>query len=190
VELIKLIQSMPALVNTLDDLGNRWQCCALIHGDLRWDNCIVQRELHGAVATLRLVDWEFSGIGDPHWDVATALAEFLGFWLLSIPVIGNVAFDRLIEDAPFRLEQMHPAMGAVWRSYTRAGGFADGDMAEHAHLTTRYAALHLLEMACEQTHYASDVTPQALCLLQVLINILAYPRSAAGQLLGIPVTMP
>jgi hypothetical protein len=44
----------------------------LIHGDLKWDNAVLDR---GPPADVKLFDWELSGLGDPAWDVGAALAD-------------------------------------------------------------------------------------------------------------------
>lgn len=46
----------------------------LVHGDVKWDNCILQA---GPPARVLLFDWELSGYGDPAWDLGAALAEAL-----------------------------------------------------------------------------------------------------------------
>ena len=43
----------------------------LIHGDIRGDNWVLQDD------ELKLIDWEMSGLGDPAWDIAGALAEMV-----------------------------------------------------------------------------------------------------------------
>lgn len=42
----------------------------LVHGDLSWEECLVDGE-----GDLRLIDWESAGFGDPAWDVACILEE-------------------------------------------------------------------------------------------------------------------
>lgn len=49
-----------------------WQPTCLVHGDVKWDNCLV--DLTTTPPEVRLIDWELSGIGDPAWDLAAALA--------------------------------------------------------------------------------------------------------------------
>ncbi len=50
-----------------------WEPVCLVHGDVKWDNCLVDLDL--APVSLRLIDWELSGWGDPAWDVSAALAQ-------------------------------------------------------------------------------------------------------------------
>lgn len=67
----------PDLVNELASLGELFNkpatngSCALVpsHGDLSPGNCLV------AGGKLWLIDWEFSGMADPCWDLAYAIIE-------------------------------------------------------------------------------------------------------------------
>jgi streptomycin 6-kinase len=43
----------------------------LVHGDLKWDNCL-RDEGEG----VRVVDWETAAVGDPAWDVAGIVQEY------------------------------------------------------------------------------------------------------------------
>jgi Ser/Thr protein kinase RdoA (MazF antagonist) len=51
-----------------------WAAESVIHGDLKWDNCLVD-DTEAAARRLRVIDWELAGFGDPAWDVGCALAE-------------------------------------------------------------------------------------------------------------------
>jgi len=62
-----------------DDIAARLRATAqllkpacLIHGDVKWDNVIMDA---GPPARVTLFDWELSGWGDPAWDVGSALAD-------------------------------------------------------------------------------------------------------------------
>jgi Ser/Thr protein kinase RdoA (MazF antagonist) len=50
-----------------------YQPACLIHGDIRPDNWVVRRDR--VPNTLKVIDWEMSGLGDPAWDIGSACAE-------------------------------------------------------------------------------------------------------------------
>ncbi len=60
----------------VDDLLARaaglWRPSTVIHGDLRFDNALVDAE-----GRIVLIDWEFGGHGDPVWDLAAAVQEMV-----------------------------------------------------------------------------------------------------------------
>lgn len=62
----------PTLGRHLAEGAAFWRASGVVHGDLRFDNCLIDP---GGRATF--VDWECAGLGDPLWDVATAVQELI-----------------------------------------------------------------------------------------------------------------
>jgi hypothetical protein len=60
----------------------------LIHGDVKWDNVILD---DGPPPRVLLFDWELSGQGDPAWDLGSALADTVALPTRSAPRSGVVA---------------------------------------------------------------------------------------------------
>lgn len=56
----------------------------LIHGDVKWDNIVVD---DGPPPKVLLFDWELSGRGDPAWDLGSALADTLTLPTRSLPTL-------------------------------------------------------------------------------------------------------
>jgi hypothetical protein len=54
-----------------------WTPACVIHGDLKWDNCLVVES--GGDRRVKVIDWELAGFGDPAWDLGCAIAEQLAF---------------------------------------------------------------------------------------------------------------
>jgi hypothetical protein len=66
-----------------------------------WDNCIVfSRPGSPRKSRLKVVDWEFAVLGNPCWDIGSVFSEYLNFWLLSIPVMGEAPPDQFLDLAP------------------------------------------------------------------------------------------
>lgn len=61
------------LVAALASASRAWGGDTLLHGDVRWDNALV--ETIDDRDRVVLVDWEFVDRGDPAWDVAGGLAD-------------------------------------------------------------------------------------------------------------------
>jgi thiamine kinase-like enzyme len=183
---VKTIQGLPELVETLESLRRGWQVSSLIHGDLRWDNCLITRRTpRGRPYRLHIVDWEFAAFGDPCWDAGSVFAEYLSYWLLAVPSASDLPPERLLEISPVRLEHVQPAMRAFWRAYRSCLQLEP--VAEAAWLlrAAQYAAARLIERAAEQLHRSNQLTGQIVYLLQAGMNILQRPQDAVGQLLGI-----
>jgi aminoglycoside phosphotransferase (APT) family kinase protein len=79
-----------------------WRSSTVVHGDLRWDNCMWS-EADGAVTVL---DWEFAGWGDPAWDLAGLCGDAVA---VSAATAGH--------DTAASLAAAEPSLAATVRGY-------------------------------------------------------------------------
>ncbi|MFL5735105.1 MAG: phosphotransferase family protein [Chloroflexia bacterium] len=185
LKLIKIVQQFPEFRGHLDALRGEWRADTLIHGDLKWANCLVYRPGEGRSKKLKLVDWEHASVGDPCYDAGSVFNDYLSFWLLSIPITGDSPPDRFMQLARYPLDKMQPAIGAFWRAYVRVMGLDPATAAEWLVRATRYAGARLVHTAYEHGQLGYQITGNAVCFLQLGLNILQRPREAAATLLGI-----
>jgi Ser/Thr protein kinase RdoA (MazF antagonist) len=149
----------------------------LVHGDLRWDNCIaLPRGASGRRTGLMLVDWELAGAGSAALDVGAVLAELLRMWVLSIPIVAPGDPGRVPARIP--LERLRPAAARFWEAYRAIRDIAPGHAAE-------LAAVRLIQGAFELSDGFAEPPAGVMLLVQVAANILAGPERAAGELLGL-----
>src|SRR5215203_342990 len=187
VQLIKAVQSSAPLCQALDELRRGWRTEALIHCDIKWDNCVVfARPASKRMTRLKIVDWEIAGIGDPCWDMGSVFSNYLSFWLLSIPITGEAFPDRFVELARYPLESMQPAMRSFWQSYVQGLGLDAATSSEWLLRAVKYGAARLVQTAYEQMQMSIHLTGNMVCLLQLSLNILRRPQEAMVHLLGLP----
>lgn len=172
VQVVRALHRFPAFRQLLADLGQEWRTECFIHGDLKWDHFLL------AGGSLKLVDWELAGPGDPTWDVGAVFAEYLTFWTSGMAAGGG--------PSRFPLSQMQPAVRAFWQAYVRAAGVPATARAQHLHGAVRYCGARLLQNAYQQMQQGTQLTEQAVVLLQLSWNVLQRPRDAAAMLLGAP----
>ena len=185
VEVIKIIQRFAEFGALLDELRQEWKAEALVHFDLRWDNCLVSRRPPARKTSLKIVDWEFAGPGDPCWDVGSIFSNYLSFWVISMPITGDMQPEQFPEFARYPLVKMQPAIRSFWRSYVRRMEL-DSRASDWLMRAVKYSAARLLETAYTQMQSSVQVTSHALCLLQLSLNMLQRPHEASVHLLGIP----
>jgi hypothetical protein len=187
IELLQIIQQSDDLCGSIEDLRHRWQDGGFIHGDLKWDNCLVHSDQrHERVRTLKIVDWEVARIGDPDWDVGTVLGCYLDAWLSSIPISSRDEPDQFMELARLPLHVMQPGIGAFWTAYLQSLDVGNAEAAERLERVTSFAGVRLLQTAFEQSQADDRLSGRAVLLVQLCANILARPLEAAIQLLGLP----
>ena len=189
IELIKIIQRAPGFGEQLDALHAGWRLSALVHHDVKWDNCIVFAGGRSSrVRGLKLIDWESAEPGDPCWDAGSALSQYLSFWLFSIPVTGTTPPARFPQLAEHPLERMQPALCAFWRAYAARRGLTDSAADERLVLSVRYAAARLVQTAFEAAQMSDALTSSLVLHLQLALNMLQRPHEAVVHLLGLPAT--
>jgi aminoglycoside phosphotransferase (APT) family kinase protein len=188
VELISLVQRSSEFCKLLDAERTGWQGTCVIHGDYKWDNCLATDG--GGVRSVRLVDWEAAGWGDPAWDVGSAFTDFLGDWLGSIPLLGAPLGARLSALARHPLTSMRPSLRAFWSAYIAAVGVSGPDANQLLLRATRYGGVRLLQSAFEHGQHAGELMASMATLAQLAFNVLRRPHEAAVHLLGIPFERP
>ncbi len=114
LEVIKILQQAPVLCAGLDELRHGWHPSSIIHGDMKWDNVVLLPKPDGERGVqVQLVDWELVQFGDPLWDVASFLAQYLDVWIGSIPVAANTPQASA---ARIPIARLQPATRRFWQS--------------------------------------------------------------------------
>lgn len=185
LELIKIVQNADGLGERLDELREGRRVETLIHQDVKWDNCLVTSDDH-----LHLIDWEVAVAGDPHWDLASALSQYLSFWLFSIPVTGSEPPARFPALARFPLDTMKGALRACCEGYARAAEGSSTLDEESLRRTVAYAGARLIQSAFEASQFAQRLDSAAILHLQLGANLMERPGEAAEQLLGLTAGAP
>ena len=173
VQLVQAITANRELGATLDAVAARWRQDSLIHGDLKWDNCLV---LDGAAeGELRIVDWELADFGDACWDVGAILQSFLSYALLTAPLTSLPPPGRAGEVAAGALAQFVPAMQAFWRAWVERLQLQPAGRAEILERCFVYGAARLVQSAYESLYQAQQVSLHALALLQLSLETMKSP---------------
>jgi Ser/Thr protein kinase RdoA (MazF antagonist) len=179
-DLLARIQASQAFCERLLGLRDAPAEDTLIHGDLRWDNCLaVAAPGAGRRTRALLVDWELAGPGPAAYDVGAVLAEYLAAWVGSIPIVEPNDPSRLAAQARRPLARLRPAMQSFWAAYRAAN--------PRCRLTraVEYAAVWLLQTAIEQAQRLLAPTAHVVTLIQLADNLLQAPDHAARNLMGL-----
>jgi hypothetical protein len=180
VELIKIVQNAEGLGGGLDELRDGWRVETLIHQDVKWDNCLIDGD-----GTLRLIDWELAVAGDPGWDLGSALGQYLGFWLFSIPVTGSEPPVRFPALARYPLDAMKDALRACCERYAQTSGAGSELAGEELQRAVAYAGARLIQSAFEVSQFDQRLGSAAVLHLQLGANLIQRPGEAADRLLGL-----
>jgi Phosphotransferase enzyme family len=176
------------LSDQLVHLGAEWRPETVIHGDIKFDNVLVRPARGGVDAALDLfiVDWEFVQIGDPAWDLAGALHDYLVLWISSMPLGPDLSPEQMINQAAYPLSTLQQAVRALWEGYLQAPGLSPQGADELVSRAVHFAAARLVHAAYERSAFEQTLPAGAVILLQLSSNIMANPELARIQLFGIP----
>jgi thiamine kinase-like enzyme len=184
-QLIQILRQHPEFPAALQKIKNEWVRRTLIHGDIKWENLVLCRENETAEPQLRLIDWEMADIGDDCWDAGAVLHAYLCFWIFSLPLTAAGTLDQAVAASPFDAQGLQPAMAAFWASYSQNSGLDAAGSRRVLHRCMACAAARMIQTAYEGIQQSPQITPHAICQLQMSMNILRDPAAAVQDLLGL-----
>ena len=186
VQLLSLLQKETALVSGLDRLRNEWTPDTLIHNDLKGDNVLVVLDAERG-PSVRIVDWELVQLGDAAWDVGAVFRDFLDYWLMSVPLSGDLSPEEMLGAAEIPLARLHPAARAFWSGYCAAAGIRRDSQGGFLLRSVRFAGARLAQGSYELSSGTATPSNFAIALLQLAANVMDDPQEASLTLFGIPV---
>jgi len=184
-QLLQIVQKYDQFATALNQLRAHWNHNSLIHGDIKWDNCLVQTEVASAKPVVKVVDWEMADLGDALWDVAAILQSYLSYWILSMPVWPGATPEQMIARAPWPLEMLQAPMNAFWKTYREIAEIPATERKTLLFRSISYGAARMIQSAYESLSFSMQMNSNALYLLQVSMNILLNPEEGAVELFGI-----
>lgn len=180
-DLVARLQASQAMCSRLNELRETLADGSYVHGDLRWDNCLVVAPPGSRRRTrVLLVDWELAGRGPAEHDIGAVLAEYLRSWVGSIPIVDPRDPGRLVACAGHPLRHMQPAIQAFWSAYRRAS-----PRAPSVRRVVELAAVRLIQSAVERAQGFATPTAHVVTLMQLADNLLRDPEGGAASLLGL-----
>jgi Ser/Thr protein kinase RdoA (MazF antagonist) len=146
----------------------RHQC--LIHGDLRCDNWLLDRG--SPTASLRVIDWELSGKGDPVWDLASAFAETILDLLRNSELVDwrGRGWPPIIEGV----------LAEIMKGYTARGGAFDAQGADLERLIL-FVAARLIHVGSEWAEQQLDPESPAPASVIAQVHALLERKGPAAR---------
>ena len=183
------------LTSRLDVLREAWEPQTLMHGDLKWNNVLVDPNLSTGNRACRFVDWEMVDRGDSAWDVGTMLQSWWSWCVLSTPNLSCTGFGKFLSDHGDRFERTRGFTAAFLRNYLgRASGKAADPSpgSSNAELSAshqlqkciQFGAVRLLQTIYELSQFADSLMLQAKLLLEMSRMFLERPQTAIDLTFG------
>ena len=182
-QLSRAIQQFPTLQPKLSALRPHWQYDSILHGDMKWDNCLVSRRADGQL-DVTIVDWELADIGDGAWDVASIFKEYL-----VITIFHSNAHQYSGAQTPQgfsaqTIETLQPSIRAFWQAYTAVRSFTPEQARAYLDRAIRFTAGRLIVGVLEYLAASPQYGALIPTMLQTGVNMLEAPQIAAAQMIG------
>jgi aminoglycoside phosphotransferase (APT) family kinase protein len=172
-EWLQLMRENSALHPFLDAAHDQWRRTSLVHGDFKFDNCLV-REEDGVRATTWLVDFELVDVGDPAWDIGAGLQSYMS---AHISAAGK-ADSPNASGAP-----LQRSLRSFWEGYVSSAACPENSH-ELLERSVAYAALRLLLAGYEGLQFAPRVSANERQLMEFSLTLLHRTRPTAEWILG------
>lgn len=171
LEIVKLVQRSPDLVTLLDRLRRTWARQSLVHCDFRWDNVLVESSgKTGRIVALNLADWESACLGDPAWDVGSALQAYLAFGVASLDLTSASEREAASRFA-LQLRRLRPMLGGLWRGYAGHAKLTGPSARRFLDRALEHCAARLVQTAFEWSGRGTRMPLEVVCLLQLAVNL-------------------
>lgn len=159
---LSLLAGRPDVLLALARLRAGWRRDAIIHGDVKGPNILIVGD-----GTIRLIDWELTGMGDERWDIAGLVHTLL------IP--NPAASPEPLAVAQGRARPLIEAFRTGCREVTHAGF----DQGMHATILAM-AGARILQTCLESTHHGS-LSPCVHAMFEMATELLVLPELASAR---------
>jgi hypothetical protein len=189
MRLVEHVRDNKSLARLLDELTATWQRHAFIHGDVKFENCVVTAGANdrdesdsGARVDIRLVDWELADFGEPAWDLGSLVQSYFALCLLNAPTARRGSLREQFRASSANFDSMRRAVAAFWRVYQKEVALDEQARRTFIERALLCAAARLIQSAVEVTHGQPRPSPDALSLLAASIEVTTNTREIARRL--------
>lgn len=180
-KMLALMQQHPVIREGLQVVERDWKFDCLIHGDMKWDNCLVHPD-QNQTPQLKLIDWELIDVGDAHWDIAGLMHSFFVFWIEIDQRDTRQEPASSIEELIARENPLHNALRqsllVYWHAYQTGVGAKDNDRADLVRCL-RFVAARLVLTCYEGVCTEKEMSISMSLVLQLARIIFEDPEKMA-----------
>jgi hypothetical protein len=177
-QLFDHVEGSPELCVALDQLREIWLPTTLMHGDMRFENCILSISNRESQFNFKIVDWELADIGDPCWDIGSIIQAFISARIISLPAVeASLSLKQFL--TPIWIKE---ALVLFWQEYLAARGVETNRSSELLERCICYGAARMIQAAYEYMQFSPHLSRNALYLVEVSSDMIKNPTDAARQL--------
>ncbi|HEX9932832.1 MAG TPA: aminoglycoside phosphotransferase family protein [Allosphingosinicella sp.] len=159
---LREVMGRPGVAAGIARLRSGWRTERIVHGDAKAANLLIVGD-----GSVRVIDWEIAGLGEPLWDVGGVVHSLL------VPNPG--AAVEALEAAQARAR---PLVEAFWEGY-RSGGpaVAPAGPGDPRETVLRMAGLRIVQTSLESAHYGT-ISPGIAGMIDMAAELIVRPEAA------------
>lgn len=194
-----LYQRYDSLGKAIAELGDSIHPCCLTHNDLKLNNILLSndwQQLESSLSsgeqnknTIRIIDWERCGWGDPAFDLGSLIGSYLHIWLSSLITSKAMTIDESLRMATTPLEIIQPSLGAIATSYLDNFPEITDRRLDFWRRVVQFAGWNLIGSIQSTLQYQKSFGNTGICMLQVAKSLLCRPEQSMTTIINrLPVT--
>jgi len=178
------------LSQAIADLINAFTPCCFTHNDLKLCNVLLQDNWEQKVGkeTIRVIDWELSGWGDPAYDLGTLIASYLKLWLNSLVVSKVLKIEQSLKLATVPLEILQPSIATLLRAYLTTFPNILKHRTDFLQRVVQFTGTALISEILSSIKYQKTFGNTGICMLQVAKSLICRPEASLSTISGMSVT--
>ncbi|MCC5647547.1 phosphotransferase [Nostoc sp. CHAB 5824] len=181
-----LYQRYDSLGQAIAELGNSLKHSCLTHNDLKLNNILLADDWEQGFgnSTIRLIDWERCGWGDPAFDLGTLIGSYLHIWLNSMITSKTMSIDESLRMATTPLEIIQPSIAALAIAYLNHFPEILKHRPDFLQRVVQFAGWNLIIAIQSTLQYQKSFGNTGICMLQVAKSLLCRPEASILTVFG------
>lgn len=212
LEFWRLYQRYESLHQAMVEVSQTFTPCCLTHNDLNLQNILVETigNAHQENSTqedsaqedsekntvfqldpcppVRLIDWEFLSWGDPAFDLAMVLSNYLKLWLNSLVISNAIHLETALQLAGIPLEQLQPSLSTLVCAYLKQFPEILTHRPDFLKQVMQFTGLILIKRVQGKLAQLSPFSNISICTLQVAKTLLCRPEASISMVFGLTPT--
>jgi len=188
LKFFRFYQHYPDIGKAIESINQTFEGCCVVHNDPRFANFL----LHDAdsfttsnpQATIQAIDWEKWTWGDPAYDLAQLVANYLKLWLKSLPVSANLSLKDTLNRATVPLLAIQPSTAALLSAYLACFPQILSYRPGFVVSVVQFTGLSLVRQVQLYIAQKRPVGNIEMAMVQVAKSLLCQPEAAISTVFG------
>jgi hypothetical protein len=191
IKFFTLYQRYDSLSQAIAELDNAFQPSCLTHNDLKLNNILLHDRWETYVSStatasksIRIIDWERCGWGDPAFDLGMTISSYMNIWLGNLVINNSIDIQESLRIAMIPLESIQPSIAALARSYLSVFPEIIEYRPDFLLRVVQFTGFSFIQQIQALIQYQKYFGNTSICLLQVAKSLLCRPQESVETVFG------